>query len=94
MGKKPSRRDRPRRSGWRWVVGLSVLAVVIAGFWWLQGAQTVSGGTPRLQADKIEVDLGDFPFEKMARAVFTLTNAGDGPLKILDVSPVRALQGC
>jgi hypothetical protein len=40
------------------------------------------------------MDLGDFPFEKMARAVFTLTNAGDGPLKILEVSAVRALQGC
>ena len=94
MGKKRVKQAPPRRSGWRWVMAGGILAVVIATFWWLQGSQTASGGTPRLQVDKTDVDLGDFPFDKMAWAVFTLTNAGDGPLKILDVSSVRALQGC
>jgi hypothetical protein len=77
-----------------WAVAAASLLVPVAAFWWLSEAQKPSGATPRLVADKTEVDLGDFPFDKMARAVFTLTNGGEGPLKILDVSPVRALQGC
>jgi hypothetical protein len=71
-----------------------ILAIAVGAAWWLSEAQRPSGGTPRLVADRTEMDLGDFPFEKMARAVFTLTNAGDGPLRILEVSAVRALQGC
>jgi len=71
-----------------------VLLVAVGAFWWFSEAQKPSGGTPRLQVDRTEMDLGDFPFNKMARAVFTLANAGDGPLKVLDVSPVRVLQGC
>jgi len=94
MGKKRVKQVPPPRSSWRWVVAGSVLLVGVAAFWWLSEAQNPSGATPRLEAAKTEVDLGDFPFDKMARAVFTLTNGGDGPLKILDVSPVRALQGC
>ena len=97
MGRKLRRKTaQPHRSRWH-SVGLILAAaagVAAIAFWWIQGAQTASGGTPRLVADRTEMDLGDFPFEKMARAVFTLTNAGNGPLRILDVSAVRALQGC
>jgi hypothetical protein len=44
--------------------------------------------------DRTEVDLGTLPFETPARVVFTLTNAGDGLLRIADVPPVRVLEGC
>ncbi len=96
MGKKRAKRPSAPAAGrrWIWAVAAASLVVAVSAFWWIQGGQTASGGAPRLVADKSEIDLGDFPFEKMARAVFTLTNGGDGPLKILDVSPVRALQGC
>lgn len=94
MGKKRVKQRPPQRSGWRWAVVGGVLLVAVGAFWWFSEAQKPSGGTPRLVADRTEMDLGDFPFNKMARAAFTLTNAGDGPLKILDVSPVRVLQGC
>jgi hypothetical protein len=44
--------------------------------------------------DRTEVDLGSLPFEAPATVVFTLTNAGDGLLRIADVPPVRVLKGC
>jgi hypothetical protein len=96
MGKKRAKRPPAPPAGrrWVWAVAAAGLLVGVAAFWWVSEAQKPSAGTPRLAVDRTEVDLGDFPFDKMARAVFTLTNAGDSPLKVLDVSPVRALQGC
>ncbi len=94
MGKQRAVQAPPPRWRWRWLVVGGVLVLAVATVWWASEAQRPSGGAPRLVAGKTEVDLGDFPFNKMARAVFSLTNAGDGPLKILDVSAVRALQGC
>ena len=94
MSKGQGEQQGGRRWGWRWTVAGAILAIAVAAAWWISEAQRPAAGAPRLVADRTEMDLGDFPFEKMARAVFTLTNGGDGPLKILDVSPVRALQGC
>lgn len=94
MGKKRGKQRAPRRSSWRWVVAGGVLLVAVAALWWLSEAQKPSGGTPRLVVDRTEIDLGYFHFEKRARAVFTLSNAGDGPLRVLDVPPVKALKGC
>jgi len=72
-----------------------VLVAVGAGaFWWFSEAQDTSGGTPRLLMDRTEVDLGYLPFEAPARVVFTLTNAGDGLLRLADVPPVKVLKGC
>lgn len=90
--KQPQRR-RPR---WRWAAfgALGLVAVIAGAFWWLSEAQDVPGGTPRLVVDRTEVDLGSFRFEAPARVVFTLTNAGDGLLKLREVPPVKVLKGC
>lgn len=97
MGKRRNKprltQPAPRRPGWR-RAAFGVLVLVAAGgggLWWLWDA---FGGTPRLVVDQTEVDLGALPFEAPARVVFTLTNAGDGLLKIADVPPVRVLKGC
>lgn len=87
----PSRPPRWRGAAWG---ALVLVAVGGGGLWWLWGAWEASGGTPRLVVDRTEVDLGSLPFEAPARVVFTLTNAGDGLLRIADVPPVRVLEGC
>ena len=81
------------RSG-RVVVAVAVV-VVLAGalgaWWWMAAA---ASGTPRLAVDRTEIDLGDFPFGARATATFTLANTGDAPLRIVDLPPVKALEGC
>lgn len=100
MGKRRNtprvKQPPPRRPGWRGAAwgALVLVAVGGGGLWWLWGAWEASGGTQRLVVDRTEVDLGSLPFEAPARVVFTLTNAGDGLLRIADVPPVRVLKGC
>ena len=97
MSKKPRVAPPvPRRGRWRWAV-MGALVVVGAGagtFWWMSTGPDASGGAPRLVVDREVVELGDIPFEAPARVVFTLTNAGDGTLKIAEVPRVKAVEGC
>ena len=85
-----------RRPNWCRAAPLTVVLVALgsAGIWWLGQAQNAVGETPRLAVDRTEMDLGRFPFEAPARAVFVLRNEGSAPLQIVEVSPVRALKGC
>jgi hypothetical protein len=63
-------------------------------FWWFAEPPVALGGTPRLALDRDTVDLGYLPFETPARVVFTLTNAGDGVLRLAEVPRVKAIKGC
>lgn len=100
MGKRRNKprvkQPPPRRPGWRRAAFGALVLVALGGgaFWWFWGVRDASGGTPRLVVDRTEVDLGTLPFETPATVVFTLTNAGDGLLRIADVPPVRVLKGC
>jgi hypothetical protein len=96
MAKQRGKRTPRRRPRWRWAAlgGVILVAVGAAAFWWFSEVQDASGGTPRLVVDREVVDLGYLPFEAPARVVFTLTNAGDGSLKLAEVPPVRVLKGC
>ena len=97
MGKRRIKQSPPpRRLRWWWAA-FGVVALVAAGvgaFWWFSEAQDSSGGTPRLLVDRTEVDLGYLRFEAPARAVFTLTNAGDGLFRLVEVPLVKVLKGC
>jgi hypothetical protein len=73
--------------------GLGVI-VIAAALWWLSLPQAASGGTPRLVLDREVVDLGYLRFEAPARAVFLLTNTGDGLLKLSGIPRVSVLKGC
>ena len=73
---------------------LGLIALGVAGVWWPSEARQATSGTPRLMVDRSEVDLGDLPFNAPAKTVFTLTNTGDGVLRIIEEPPVEVLKGC
>lgn len=73
---------------------LALIAVGATAFWRVSGSPDATSGTSRLVVDRTEVDLGDRRFDVPARVVFTLTNAGDGPLRLADVPRVIAKAGC
>jgi hypothetical protein len=81
---------------WHWqTLGvLGLMAIGVAACWWPAQAGDASDGRPRLVVDRTEVDLGDLPFDAPAKAVFTLTNTGDGVLKIVGEPQVKVLKGC
>jgi hypothetical protein len=79
---------------WAALVALGLIAVGAAGLWRPAEAGEASSGAPRLVVDRTEIDLGDLPFDQRATAVFTLTNAGNGVLNILEEPPVDVVKGC
>ena len=83
-----------RRRGW--AVAATVVALIGVAFWlWPTPGPTMTGtGAPRVAVDRTEIDLGRLPFERPARATFTLTNTGDRTLTLDGSPPVRAVEGC
>ena len=93
-GKDPNRRrGRSRRV---LLTGGIVLVAVAGGLGlWLRPApKEASGGAPRLVIDRTEVDLGYRRFDTPARVIFTLTNAGDAPLRLTESPRVIVIAGC
>ncbi|MBI3456310.1 MAG: hypothetical protein HY002_11045 [Candidatus Rokubacteria bacterium] len=86
-------RPRVRR---RATLAVVVVLVAAAGMvaWLTWPSVTAEGGVPRLVVEQPEVDLGYRRYESPVRAVFTLTNAGDGPLRLVETPRVRAVAGC
>ena len=72
---------------------LAVIAVGVSALWWFAGSPDAAG-QPRLVVDRAEVDLGYIRFDAPARVVFTLSNAGDAPLRLKEVPRVVAKAGC
>ena len=79
---------------WAALVALGLIAVGAVGLWWPAQAGDASSGAPRLVLDRTEIDLGDLPFDQRATAVFTITNAGNGVLNIIEEPPVEVVKGC
>ena len=104
--KQPS--PSPKRGRWPFVVLAIVLVVAAAAaaVLLLQSAkQPATGaltgtsapagaGRPQLVVDQEQIDFGSVPVNKMVKASFKLTNAGDTPLT-LSVPPVaQVVEGC
>jgi hypothetical protein len=47
-----------------------------------------------LAVDKVKVDLGDLPVDRVVSASFTLTNTGDRLLKFTRVPFIQVVDGC
>jgi hypothetical protein len=77
-----------------WAVVGALLAIGVGAWAGSRGPMATADGGARLSLDREVIDLGDLPFSAPARAVFTLTNTGTGPLRILEPPRVRAVQGC
>jgi hypothetical protein len=73
---------------------LAFVALITGFVWWSMSSHSTRGGTPRLVLDRSEVDLGTLRYNALALAEFTLTNAGDGVLRIVDEPDVKAVKGC
>ena len=53
-----------------------------------------SNGAPRLVVVRTEIDLGDLSFDQRPTAVSTITNTGNGVLKIVEEPLVDVVKGC
>lgn len=87
--------DRPRRRRW------AITAAIAGGLAILAGAGALlsrpappGGGPPRLAVDRLEIDLGRQPFERLVKASFLVTNAGGNTLRLEGSPPVEIAQGC
>ena len=73
-----------------------VVVVIVASAMYARPGESAmqTNGTPHLQVDSDQIDLGRRIFNQPVRAVFNIKNTGDGTLK-LDVPRVaNVLEGC
>ena len=96
MARRVSRTPARLLASWRWGVlgGMAFVLLLIGFFWWSMSSQSTRSGTPQLVVDRTEVDLGTLRYNAPALAVFTLTNIGNGVLKIFEEPIVKAVKGC
>ena len=68
---------------------LIVAAVVLAS-----RPQRSAGGTPRLAVDQQKIDYGYVKFGDTRQFAFTVTNVGDGELRVETKPYIEVLEGC
>ncbi len=80
--------------------------LLVVGILALIGAGLVAYGTfsrssdvqgvagPRLQLDRDQIDMGDQHFNTTVRAMFRITNTGDGTLKLDAPKVASVVEGC
>ncbi len=95
IGTQQSTPQPSPRGKWRWAAfgALAVIAAGVSALWW-SGGSPGAAGQARLVVDRTDVDLGHLRFDTPARVVFTLSNAGDAPLRLKEVPRVVAKAGC
>lgn len=94
QGTRTGARRRGGRARWALAAGAIIVAAAAGTLWLRSAPKEANAGTPRLVVDRTEVDLGYRRFDTRARVVFTLTNAGDAPLRLTESPPVRVIAGC
>ncbi len=93
-----SRKSAPRASNNNLLLLISVAAAI--GFVallivFVMQTATPAGIGPRLTVDQERIDFGRVKYEQPVRAVFTLRNTGDQPLRISETRiPTKLLEGC
>ena len=84
------------------LVGLATLIIIIGvALLWSRSSRAPTAGTsvevtgqPKLVLDRQVIDFGKVQVDQPVKAVFTLTNAGDKPLQILNEPVVEVREGC
>jgi len=88
-----------RRSRFRWIVAVGVLAVGVIGFaGWRAGqagvTDPVPGGQPALLVTPASVDLGNKRLGEWATASLQVMNTGTGLLRFESRPWVSVVEGC
>jgi len=97
MSRHGNGRGARRRGGrvrWALAAGAMIVAAAAGTLWLRPAPREANAGTPRLVVDRTEVDLGYRRFDTPARVAFTLTNAGDAPLRLVEAPRVTIIAGC
>jgi uncharacterized membrane protein YphA (DoxX/SURF4 family) len=91
-----SRRRAQNKSSSLPLIGIIGLALVllVAGLALFLNGQGSAGKAPRLSLDRERIDFGKVPLNKPVKAVFTVTNTGEGNLSLDSSTPVKVVQGC
>jgi len=90
----------PKRPSWLFpVVAIGVIVVVIGAVLVISqsnqsGVAITVNGKPNVSVDKSVIDFGDVHFGNPVTAIFTVSNSGDQPLKLLQPPQLEVLQGC
>lgn len=85
-----------------WLLPVIVIAVIVVAIGAVlvisqsnqPGVAITVNGKPSVAVDKSVVDFGDVHFGNPVTAVFTVSNSGDQPLKLLQPPQLEVLQGC
>lgn len=91
---KPAPQSKSRTTFWLVLGAAGLLGIGVVGGWAVSGRFQDSRGTPRLEVDRTQVELGYRRFDTVAPVVFTLTNTGTGLLRLKEVPPVKVVKGC
>ncbi len=92
--------DSPRRrmiTLWGLLLaGAALLAIGAYAAWRTSASSPTRGGgaSPRLKADRQEVDLGDVPLGQTVEVAFQLSNVGGSPLRFTELPYVEVVEGC
>ncbi len=76
--------------------GAALLVILGVGLWlWSTKLEFGPGDLgPKLSVNAERLDFGNVVFDKMVRAEFVVTNAGDRTLTLDTSTPVRVIEGC
>ncbi len=97
MARQPQKRKSETQKGNPLVLGgllAGAAVLLLAGLYFAFFANSSGGAGPKFTVDRERIDLGPQPVDKMVKATFNITNAGDRDLTLDTSAPVKVVKGC